>query len=70
MLTLLVAQVPIFAFYPIKKELNDPVLEGFDMSCLPELGVSRQEDDLLTTRPRRVAKLCILDNTDTKKKNI
>ena len=28
-----------------------PFLEGFDMSCLPELGVSRQYDDLLTTRP-------------------
>ena len=27
------------------------ILEEFDMSCLPELGVSRQYDDLLTTRP-------------------
>ena len=27
------------------------ILEGFDMSCLPELRVSRQYDDLLTTRP-------------------
>ena len=27
------------------------ILEGFDMSCLPELGVSRQYDDVLTTRP-------------------
>ena len=26
------------------------ILEGFDMSCLPKLGVSRQYDDLLTTR--------------------
>ena len=27
------------------------ILEGFDMSCLPELGVSRKYDDLLNTRP-------------------